>query len=82
MSNCRWPQIERIDHCMEGEGRRLHSRSGKGEKADLDPGRIQEYDFFVTPDGFENQDTPEADRPTRVRKKRGRKKGTMFFVSD
>jgi hypothetical protein len=67
---------------MEGEGKRVHSRSGKGKKANLDPGPIQEYDFFVTQDGMENQDTSEADRLTRVKKKCGRKKNTTFFVSD
>ena len=67
---------------MDGEGERVHSRSGKGKKANLDHGPIQEYVFFVTQDGIENQDTVEADRPTRVKKKRGWKKSTTFFVSD
>jgi hypothetical protein len=67
---------------MEGEGERVNSRSGKGKKANPDPGPIQEYDFFVTQDGIENQDTPDADRPTRVKKKCGRKKSTTFFVSE
>jgi hypothetical protein len=67
---------------MEGERKRIYSRSGKGKKANLDPGPIQEYDFFVTQDEIEVEDTSETDRTTQVKKKCGRKKGTTFFVSD
>ncbi len=67
---------------MEGEAKRGHSRSGKGIKAIRDPGQIQEYDFFVTQDAIENQETSETNRPMRAKKKCGRKKRTAFFVSD
>jgi hypothetical protein len=67
---------------MEGERKRARSRSDKGKKANLVLGPIQEYDFFVTQDDMEDRGTSETDRPTRVEKKCGRKKSTMFFVSD
>jgi hypothetical protein len=67
---------------MEGERKKVHSRSSKGKKANLDPGLIQEYDFFVSQDRIENQNTVEADGLSGVRKKRGRKKSTTFIVSD
>ena len=67
---------------MEGEGKRAHSRNGKGKKANLNPGQIQEYDFFVTQDGGENRETSEPDRPVKAKKRCGRNKNTMFFFSD
>jgi hypothetical protein len=67
---------------MEGEGKRVHLRSGKGKKANLNPGQIEEYDFFVTQDGGENRETSEADRKVRAKKKCNRNRNTLFFSPD
>ncbi len=67
---------------MDGEAKRVHLRNGKGEKANLNPCQIQEYDFFVTQDDNENRETAESDRPVREKRKCGRNKNRMFFVSD
>ena len=66
---------------MEGEGKRGHTRNGKGEKTDLNPGQIQEYAFFVTQDADEVKETA-ANRPARGEKKCGRKRSTTFFFSE
>ena len=67
---------------MDGERKRVHSRDGKGKKASADPGKIQEYDFFVTQDAIENQQASEVNRPKRTKKGRGRSKRTTFFILD
>jgi hypothetical protein len=64
---------------MEGEGKRRHSRSCKGKKANLDPGPIQEYDFFVTQDGNENQESGPAEQHGKSGKKSSRNKPTDGF---
>jgi len=74
--------ISRTDHRMEREGKRVHTRNGKGKKATLSPRQIQEYDFFVTQDGGENRETTEEVRPARTKKKRGRNRSTALFFSD
>jgi hypothetical protein len=67
--------------CMKGEKRKGNSQSSKGREANLNPDRIQEYDFFVTPDGGERPETTPADRREKA-KKRVRNKSTAFFLSD
>jgi len=64
------------DHCMDGKEKRVHSRSGTGKKANLNPCQIQEYDFFVAQDGGENRETSESDRPVKAKKRYGRNKNT------
>jgi hypothetical protein len=66
---------------MEGEGKRGYSRNGEGEKKNLNPGHIQEYDFFVTQDGDEDKEMA-ANQPAGGVKKRGRKRSTTFFFSE
>jgi hypothetical protein len=66
---------------MEGEEKRGYSRNGKREKTNLNPGQIQEYDFFVTQDGDEDKEMA-VKQPARGEKKRGRKKSTTFFFSE
>jgi len=67
---------------MEGEGKRVYLRNGKGKKANHNPCQIQEYDFFVTQDGGENRETSDPDRPVKAKKRYGRNKDTMFSLSD
>lgn len=67
---------------MEGEKKRAGSRSGKGKKGNLSSGPIQEYDFFVTRDGSDREETVPADRSIKARRKGGRNKSTSFFLSD
>jgi hypothetical protein len=66
---------------MDGEGKREYSRNGKGEKANPTPGKIQEYDFFVTQDGDADKEMA-ANRLARGEKKCGRKRSTTFFFSE
>jgi hypothetical protein len=66
---------------MEGEGKRGYSQNGKGEKKNLNPGHIQEYDFFVTQDGDEDKEVA-ANQPAEVEKKRGRKRSKTLFFSE
>jgi hypothetical protein len=70
-----------IFHCMKGEKRKGNSQVTKGREASLNPDRIQEYDFFVTPDGSERPEANPADRREKA-KKRVRNKSTAFFLSD
>jgi len=48
---------------MEGEGKRGRFSNGKGKKAKLNPVRVQEYDFFITPDGSEEKTSSVKRRP-------------------
>ena len=53
----------------------------------VNPGPIQEYDFFVTRDGDDTKEiAPKeiapADQSVKVKKKDGRNKSTSFFLSD
>ena len=70
------------DHPMEGEKKRASSRCSKGKKANLNPGPIQEYDFFVTRDGGDTKEAAAADHSIKAKKKGGRNKSTSFFLSD
>jgi hypothetical protein len=70
---------------MEGEKKQNHSR-GKRRDADIAPGRIQEYDFFLTRDmeGAGKSD-PEAEVERRSETGEGKKernKSTTFFLSE
>jgi hypothetical protein len=68
---------------MQGERKRVQSRSGKEKKAKPNADSIQEYDFFVTQDrGGEMQETAVADQRVKGKKKYGRGKGTDFFFSE
>jgi hypothetical protein len=66
---------------MEGGGKRSYSRNGKRKKAKLNPVQIQEYNFFVTQDGGEEEEM-SANQPARAEKKCGRKRSTTFFFSE
>lgn len=73
------------DGFMEGEVKQNHSR-GKGRDADIVPGRIHEYDFFLTRDeeGTEKP-LPEAGaekRPETAEGKRERNKNISFFLPE
>jgi hypothetical protein len=81
------PVIElRIDYLMEGEKKQDNSRGSKERNADIVPGRIHEYDFFLTPDeeGAWKVD-PKADpekEPEAGKGKKDRNKSTTFFLSE
>jgi hypothetical protein len=63
---------------MEGEEKNS-SRRRKGKKANLNPGRIHEYDFFVTQD----EDEPVGGLTDgQSTKKKGRNKSMTFFLSE
>lgn len=70
------------DHSMEGAKRRGKPHGCKGRETSLNPGRIQEYDFFVTPDQGEGMEAVPADRRETVKKRGSRNKCTTFFLSD
>ena len=68
---------------MEGEKKREASLAGsKGKKENVNPGLIQEYDFFVTRDGGDAEEAAPADQSVKAKKKGGRNKSTSFFLSD
>lgn len=67
---------------MEGEKKKAGSRSCIRKKANLKPGSIQEYDFFVIRNGREAEEAAHADHLTKARKKAGRKKDGSFLLSD
>jgi hypothetical protein len=67
---------------MEGEKKRAGITGGKGKKETVSSVPIQEYDFFVTRDGGDTEETPPADQSVNVKKKGGRNKSTSFFLSD
>jgi len=68
---------------MAGEKRQGNAQGSEGREANLNPDRIQEYDFFVTPDGGETSEgTPGGRREKTKKKKSGRNKSTTFFLSD
>ena len=65
---------------MEGEKKKDNSRGGKGKKENRNPGRIHEYDFFVTRD----EDAPLGgfSDGQSTKKKKGRNKSMAFFLSE
>lgn len=66
---------------MQGENKKEKSRGSKGEKESLGPGRIDEYNFFLTP----NEETLEEGVPEGKAKKKkikDRNKSMTFFLSD
>jgi hypothetical protein len=67
---------------MDGEKQKGNSQGGKGREADLNPDGIQEYDFFVAPDGGERMNANPDDRREKTKKKSGRNRSTTFFLSD
>ncbi len=67
---------------MEGAKRKGKSHGCKGRETSLSPVRVQEYDFFVTPDGGERMEAAPADRREKTKKKGSRNKSTTFFLSD
>jgi hypothetical protein len=67
---------------MEGEKWKGNKQGTKGREVNVDPDQIQEYDFFVTPDGGERPESAPADRREKTKKKKGRNKSTTFFLSD
>jgi hypothetical protein len=67
---------------MEGERKRTGLTGSKGKKKIVNSAPIQEYDFFVTRDGGDIEETAPADQSVKVRKKGGRNKSTSFFLSD
>ncbi len=67
---------------MKGEKRKGNSQSRKEGEANLKRHRIQEYDFFVTPDGGDRPEVIPADHTEKAKKKSGRNKSTTFFLSD
>ncbi|MDP1989613.1 MAG: hypothetical protein Q8K00_01215 [Syntrophales bacterium] len=67
---------------MEGENKRAGLVGSKGKKEIVNSVPIQEYDFFVTRDGSDTEETAPADQSGKVKKKGGRNKSTSFFLSD
>jgi hypothetical protein len=71
---------------MEGEIKQNHSRS-KGRDTDNVPGRIHEYDFFLTQDQEEGagKSVPEAEaekRPETGEGEKERNKSITFFLPE
>jgi hypothetical protein len=66
---------------MEGEKKRAGLTGSKGKKEIDNSVPIQEYDFFVTRDGGNMEETAPADQSVEVKKK-ARNKSTSFFLSD
>jgi hypothetical protein len=73
------------DCFMEGEKKQNHSR-GKRRNADIVPGRIPEYDFFLTQGEEEaGESVPEAEaekRPETGGRKKERNKSIVFFLPE
>lgn len=70
---------------MEGKIRQNHSRS-KGRDTDNVPGRIHEYDFFLTQEEEgAGKSVPEAEaeiRPQTEEGKKERNKSIIFFLPE
>lgn len=70
---------------MEGEIKQNHSCGMEGE-ADTLPGRIHEYDFFLTRNGEGGGKSPskdeEEDRPETAEGKKERNKSSLFFLPE
>jgi hypothetical protein len=67
---------------MEGENKRAGLVGSKAKKEIVNSVPIQEYDFFVTRDGGDIEETAPADQSVKVKKKGGGNKSTSFFLSD
>jgi hypothetical protein len=67
---------------MEGEKKRAGLTGGKGKKEIVNSVPIQEYDFFVTRDGGDTEESAPTDQSVKVKKKGSRNKSTSFFLSD
>jgi hypothetical protein len=70
---------------MEGEKKQDNLPSSKGINADIAPGRIHEYDFFLTQDEEgAGKVVPEAEaekRPEAGKRNNDPNKSTTFFLS-
>ena len=63
------------------ENKKAKSRGSKGGKEHLGPGRIDEYNFFLTP----NEETLEEGVPegkSKKKKIKDRNKSMTFFLSE
>jgi len=67
---------------MEGEKKRAGLTGSKRKKKNVNSETIQEYDFFVTRDGDDTEETAPADQSVKMKKKDGRNKSSSFFLSD
>jgi hypothetical protein len=67
---------------MEGDKKRAGLAGSKWKKKNAGSGPIQEYDFFVTRDGEDADETAPVDHSDKVKKKGSRNKSTSFFLSD
>ena len=71
---------------MEGEQKQDNLRGSKGRNADIAPGRIHEYDFFLTQDeDGAGKVVPEAEPEKRAeagKRKKDRNKSITFFLSE
>jgi hypothetical protein len=66
---------------MEGEKKKDNSRGSKGKKAGVSPGRIDEYDFFVTWDNEVAQEVVPDEPLIKKKEKKNRNKSMAFFLS-